>query len=273
MSDAGDAADGPTLAEDEAKLVEYSAALLSAIEEAIPRWVEKCVVSRTSVEQFEDDSLLYVATHQAQVDAVRTLVPRVRTLLRLDIDRQRSTPLEVLRRGVQFPARVLDLASVPPVERDDFSVAQFPDDIYDLTPMSFADVDPELHEPSLVWGAAKAHVHLRRRREAGEGQALLVAALIPNVMDRGKTLKVYPAIEWLSGDAGLRETSADLVLIDLKRVDDLTAAADVAGWTVGFAPHVEEDLLAQAADAGFDEVLPRSIFFKRVVAGKIKPPK
>jgi len=269
MSDA----EVPTLADDEAKLAEYSAALLSAIEEAIPRWVEKCVVSRTSVAQFEEDSLLYVATHQAQVDAVRTLIPRVRTLLRLDIDRQRSTPLEVLRRGIQFPARVLDLASVPPVQRDDFSVAQFPDDAYDLTPMSFAAVDPALHEPALVWGAAKAHVHLRRRREAGAAQALLVAALIPNLMDRGKTLKTFPAIEWLSGDEAVRQTTADLVLIDLKRLDNLTSAANLEGWTVGFAPHVEEDLLMQAADAGFDEVLPRSVFFKRIVAGKISPPK
>jgi hypothetical protein len=39
--------------------------------------------------------------------------------------------------------------------------------VYDLTPASFADVDPALHEPGLVWGAAKAHVHLARRRREG----------------------------------------------------------------------------------------------------------
>ncbi len=33
---------------------------------------------------------------------------------------------------------------------------------------SFADLDPALHEPGLVWGAAKAHVFLRHRREAGQ---------------------------------------------------------------------------------------------------------
>ena len=43
----------------------------------------------------------------------------------------------------------------------------FPDDVYDLAPASFADVDPALHEPGLVWGAAKAHVHLARRRRDG----------------------------------------------------------------------------------------------------------
>ena len=45
--------------------------------------------------------------------------------------------------------------------------ASFPDDPYDLTPGSFADVDPSLHEPGLVWGAAKAHVVLARRRREG----------------------------------------------------------------------------------------------------------
>jgi hypothetical protein len=53
------------------------------------------------------------------------------------------------------------------VARDEFSERNFPDDTYDLTPASFADVDPSLHEPGLEWGAAKAHVHLARRRRQG----------------------------------------------------------------------------------------------------------
>ena len=57
-------------------------------------------------------------------------------------------------------------AGVEPAERDEFATRAFPDDAYDLAPASFADVHPSLHEPGLVWGAAKAHVHLRRRREA-----------------------------------------------------------------------------------------------------------
>jgi hypothetical protein len=52
------------------------------------------------------------------------------------------------------------------VPRDEFSVRSFPDDAYDLSPASFADVDPALHEPGLAWGAAKAYVHLARRRAA-----------------------------------------------------------------------------------------------------------
>ena len=62
---------------------------------------------------------------------------------------------------------VLASAGARPVARDEFSARHFPDDVYDLTPASFADVDPALHEPGLVWGAAKAHVHLTRRCREG----------------------------------------------------------------------------------------------------------
>ena len=44
----------------------------------------------------------------------------------------------------------------------------FPDDVYDLAPATFDDVSPDLHDPGLRWGAAKAHVHLKRRRAAGQ---------------------------------------------------------------------------------------------------------
>ena len=40
----------------------------------------------------------------------------------------------------------------------------FPDDDYDLSPATFADVDPRLTEPGLAWGAAKAFTHLQRHR-------------------------------------------------------------------------------------------------------------
>jgi hypothetical protein len=96
--------------------------------------------------------------------AVAGWVPRVRALLATDVDRQRGNPLAILRSLVRYPTEVLRSAGARPVARDEFQVRNFPDDDYDLTPAAFADVDPALHEPGLVWGAAKAHVHLARRR-------------------------------------------------------------------------------------------------------------
>jgi hypothetical protein len=83
-------------------------------------------------------------------------------LVALDIDDQRSTPLTLLRAAVRYPTEVLQAAGVPPVERDPIQIRLLPDDLYDLSPASFADVDPALREPGLMWGAAKALAHRRR---------------------------------------------------------------------------------------------------------------
>ena len=91
----------------------------------------------------------------------------VADLLAADIDQQRENPLAVVRRAVRFPTEVLRQAGAAPVARDDFAATRFPDDIYDLAPATFADLHPDLHQPGLEWGAAKAFVH-RRRRAATE---------------------------------------------------------------------------------------------------------
>ena len=71
--------------------------------------------------------------------------------------------MAVLRRAVRYPTEVLAAAGAAPVERDDFAIDRFPDDVYDLTPASFGDIHPDLQTPGLVWGAAKAFAHRRRR--------------------------------------------------------------------------------------------------------------
>ena len=86
----------------------------------------------------------------------------VRALLAADIDEQRTTPLALLRGAVRYPTDVLKAAGVPPIDRDPIQVRLLPDDLYDLSPANFADVDPALAEPGMVWGAAKALAHRRR---------------------------------------------------------------------------------------------------------------
>ena len=84
-----------------------------------------------------------------------------------DVDQQWTNPLDLVRRAVSFPTDVLRKAGVAPVARDSFAVEVFPDDVYDLAPASFADVDPALSEAGIEWGAAKAHVVLNRRAREG----------------------------------------------------------------------------------------------------------
>ncbi len=100
------------------------------------------------------------AGREAQVETGNA----VRALLAADIDEQRTTPLTLLRQAVKYPTAVLREAGVPPVERDRFAEAAFPDDIYDLSAATWSDIDPALTELGITWGAAKAFEHKRRRR-------------------------------------------------------------------------------------------------------------
>ena len=104
---------------------------------------------------------------RASVVAFEEISPQIHGLLAMDIDDQRTGPLAILRTAVRFPTAVLVAADVPPRARDEFAERQFPDDLYDLNLATFADLSPDLHEAGLIWGAAKAHVHLSRRRAKG----------------------------------------------------------------------------------------------------------
>jgi hypothetical protein len=144
---------------DAAALSRYAAALADGIEAAIVPWVTAAVERRAG--QLD----LHEAASVAAEEARRDVGPAVRRLLELDVEAQPTTPLALVRGAVRFPTRVLAGAGVAAVHRDPVAVEAFPADIYDLTPGSLADLDPDLVEAGIVWGAAKAHTVLRRRRE------------------------------------------------------------------------------------------------------------
>jgi hypothetical protein len=152
---------------DAAALAAYATALADAVEAAIPRWVDRSVRRVLAAQGIAADDRVAAAIAGAAGAARDEGAPRVRALLATDVDRQGGTPLAILRTLVRHPTAVLRDAGARPVARDEFSVRNFPDDAYDLTPASFGDLDPALHEPGIVWGAAKAHVHLARRRREG----------------------------------------------------------------------------------------------------------
>lgn len=158
----------PDAADDEARLAAIAEALADGIEVALPGWVERSVVRLAEAHQ----GVITGAVRAAAVDAGRRCAVEVgaeaRALLATDVDEQRANPLAVLRGAVRFPAGVLADAGVPPVVRPEFEERSFPDDVYGLAPATWADIDPALHERGLVWGAAKAHVVLARRRAEGK---------------------------------------------------------------------------------------------------------
>jgi len=153
--------------EDAAALAGYATALADAIDAALPGWVDRTVRAVLAGQGIAVDAPTAAAIEAAGSAARAEGTPRVRSLLATDIDAQTGNPLGILRGLVPHATAVLRAAGARPVRRDEFRVRNFPDDIYDLVPATFADVDPALHEPGLVWGAAKAHVHLARRRREG----------------------------------------------------------------------------------------------------------
>ncbi|WP_420432194.1 hypothetical protein [Candidatus Poriferisocius sp.] len=144
----------------EQQLAEIARVLAEGIVQALPGWVVAAVASRSH----DMDAETRQAAEAAGTAAAADIGGDLARLLAADIDDQQENPLAVLRRAVLYPTEVLIDAGAVPVERDDFAVEQFPDDVYDLTPVSFADIHPDLQSPGLTWGAAKAFVHRRRHR-------------------------------------------------------------------------------------------------------------
>jgi hypothetical protein len=87
----------------------------------------------------------------------------------------------------------------------------------------------------------------------------------PDLMDRSRVLAAHPgAVVVRRPDALLDVPDSAVVLLDLGRPGVLDVLPRLrAVRTVGFASHVDDDLLAAARAAGCEEVLPRSVFFRR----------
>lgn len=142
-------------------LARTGADLADAVDAATAPWIEASVVNRLGRRLTDDER---AAVERSAATARASEGALLRQLLSLDLDDQWTNPLAVLRAMVVYPTEILSDAGATPVERDDHAEAIAPDDIYDLTPASFADFGPDVHEPGLLWGAAKAYVHLQRRK-------------------------------------------------------------------------------------------------------------
>jgi hypothetical protein len=165
MSEPGHPHDDPG---DAAALAEHARVLADAVEAAVPGWIDRSIRRVLAEQGIALDEALAGRIEAASAEAGAEGTRRIRALLATDIDEQAGNPLSVLRSLVRHATEVLRAAGARPAARDEFAQRAFPDDVYDLSPATFADVDPSLHEPGLIWGAAKAHVHLARRRREGK---------------------------------------------------------------------------------------------------------
>ena len=99
-----------------------------------------------------------VAAAQAGAEGALRVAAALRVLLARDPAEQAATPLEVVRTIVAEPTALLRDLGVPEVVRDGFDERAHPTDVYDLTPRTLADLDPELGPELLVWGVAKSRL-------------------------------------------------------------------------------------------------------------------
>ena len=144
--------------------------LADAARHAVPGWLVRCVVQTARRHPASADAMavLVADAEVMRAQAAPTVLAELDALLATDVDAQTTNPLSVLRAATRFPTAVLSRHGVPFGTRDDFAVRAFPDDVYGLSPATWADVDESLAEPGLVWGAWKAMTVLRRRREEGQ---------------------------------------------------------------------------------------------------------
>ncbi|MGH1494006.1 MAG: hypothetical protein ACRBK7_32220 [Acidimicrobiales bacterium] len=88
-----------------------------------------------------------------------------------------------------------------------------------------------------------------------------IVAHVPNLFDRsrfqGKVVFVDTADEARSHDPSL-------LIVDLDRCEDAESFRIDGTTVIGFGPHVDTALHKRATDYGYNEVLARSVFFKRL---------
>jgi hypothetical protein len=147
--------------------VEPAEELAAALDGAIAPWVERSVVRLVTAYRGEVPPDVLASARDAGRRARVEVGAELRAFLALDVDRQATNPLAILRAAVRYPTAVLRDAGVPPVRRDDFKEQAFPDDVYDLVPATWKDVDPALQGPGIIWSAWKAKTVLDRRRAEG----------------------------------------------------------------------------------------------------------
>lgn len=95
-----------------------------------------------------------------------------------------------------------------------------------------------------------------------------VAAYVPDLMDRSRVdaaaASAGATVSYARSPGDL-DAGAGLVIVDLGRPGVLAALAALGeAPTVGFASHVDTDLLRRARQAGCRTVLARSAFFGRL---------
>ena len=151
--------------DDDHRFAELAASLLDCIVAAFPAWMLRTAGVRATRSGVALDRINRDRIEAVALMLATEITPRLKASLTADVDAGGPTPLSVLRSANGPLNDLLDELGVTPGSRDPFLVERFPDDRHDVGPAAFGDLDESVHEPGLMWGAARAHIHLSRRRD------------------------------------------------------------------------------------------------------------
>jgi hypothetical protein len=119
----------------------------------------------------------------------------------------------------------------------------------------------------LVTGARQTHT-------VGESGQRNVLGLVPDLIDRSRieplAASVGASVRFVDDVASLRLLGSDrwhVVIVDLDAAGALTAISALpTSRSIGFGSHVNRELLDAARESGYDEVVSRSVLFRRLPA-------
>jgi len=150
--------DSPVNDSDEQQYAAHAEALRRCVIDAVPAWIDRVL------EPFalRADA---VGREAATAETIAAIDERLTVLATSDPDVAMSGPLELIRQSTVPLQRWLAGQGAAAPTRDPWDVRSSPDDVYELGPMTFRDLSEEVHVAGITWGAAKAHIHLRRRSQ------------------------------------------------------------------------------------------------------------
>ena len=88
-----------------------------------------------------------------------------------------------------------------------------------------------------------------------------VAAFVPDLMDQSKLRLAMQDICFVKEISELIDIEVDLAVVDLSKSEVLEVLHKIDSKILGFASHVDKEIIAAAEKAGCEKVLPRSKFF------------
>lgn len=90
---------------------------------------------------------------------------------------------------------------------------------------------------------------------------MTIAAHVPNLFDRSR---FGGRVTFVTTPEEAAACNPAVLIIDLDRCEDLEGFRLEGPRVIGFGPHVDSAGQQRALDAGYHEVLPRSVFFSRL---------